>query len=304
MAAYLACNLDVRATAEAMFLHPNSVRYRLRRVEELLGGAPITSAVIVANLYLRSTTSSRSRLPCRHAKPDHHKVYKRYRDLCPDAPHSGGDHAHGSRPPGAGGVLHRRPDSRQGGHHRGLLHARRAPVLAVRPLVAGHGLGSPVLSHVLAVHRGGLGGRRRYAGHPRGHGPVDGHLRGGQLRAVPVRRPHGPHRRPALPSAVRRARLGARTADLRGHRRLLRRLRGVRHRGRPAAVLRRRDQALVSRRGALRPAAGDRRSPGLARQAQRGTAPAVRGRAGRCGRHDHRQAGLPGRLAALGSGRR
>lgn len=35
-----------------MFLHPNSVRHRLRRVEELLGGAPITSAVIVANLYL------------------------------------------------------------------------------------------------------------------------------------------------------------------------------------------------------------------------------------------------------------
>ncbi|MER6629115.1 PucR family transcriptional regulator [Streptomyces sp. NPDC000987] len=52
VAAYLACNLDVRATAEAMFLHPNSVRYRLRRVEELLGGTPITSAVVVANLYL------------------------------------------------------------------------------------------------------------------------------------------------------------------------------------------------------------------------------------------------------------
>ncbi|MFF7530491.1 PucR family transcriptional regulator [Streptomyces bobili] len=50
-AAYLTCNLDVRATAQAMFLHPNSVRYRLRRVEELLG-APITSAVVVANLYL------------------------------------------------------------------------------------------------------------------------------------------------------------------------------------------------------------------------------------------------------------
>jgi purine catabolism regulator len=50
-AAYLTCNLDVRATAQAMFLHPNSVRYRLRRIEELLG-APITSAVVVANLYL------------------------------------------------------------------------------------------------------------------------------------------------------------------------------------------------------------------------------------------------------------
>ncbi|WP_416986548.1 PucR family transcriptional regulator [Streptomyces sp. T028] len=51
VAAYLTCNQDVRATAEVMFLHPNSVRYRLRRAEELLG-APITSAVVVANLYL------------------------------------------------------------------------------------------------------------------------------------------------------------------------------------------------------------------------------------------------------------
>ncbi|MGI5459198.1 PucR family transcriptional regulator [Streptomyces sp. CA-249302] len=51
VAAYLTCNQDVRATAQAMFLHPNSVRYRLHRVEELLG-APITSAVVVANLYL------------------------------------------------------------------------------------------------------------------------------------------------------------------------------------------------------------------------------------------------------------
>ncbi|MFF4796332.1 PucR family transcriptional regulator [Streptomyces sp. NPDC001276] len=48
---YLNCDQDVRATAQAMFLHPNSVRYRLRRVEELLG-APITSTVVVANLYL------------------------------------------------------------------------------------------------------------------------------------------------------------------------------------------------------------------------------------------------------------
>lgn len=51
VAAYLSCNLDVRATAQAMFLHPNSVRYRLHRVEDLVG-APITSAVVVANLYL------------------------------------------------------------------------------------------------------------------------------------------------------------------------------------------------------------------------------------------------------------
>lgn len=51
VAAWLGANLDVRATAAAMFLHPNSVRYRLRRAEELVG-APITSAAVVANLYL------------------------------------------------------------------------------------------------------------------------------------------------------------------------------------------------------------------------------------------------------------
>jgi purine catabolism regulator len=51
VAAYLNSNLDIRDTARALFLHPNSVRYRLHRVEELVG-APITSAAVVANLYL------------------------------------------------------------------------------------------------------------------------------------------------------------------------------------------------------------------------------------------------------------
>lgn len=49
--AYLANDLDVAATAAALFLHPNSVRYRLRRIEELLGG-PVNSPAIIANLYL------------------------------------------------------------------------------------------------------------------------------------------------------------------------------------------------------------------------------------------------------------
>ena len=199
---------------------------------------------------------------------------------------SGDVHAHDSRP-GAGGLLRRRPRSRQGGRHRGLLDACSTAVLAIRPMVAGDGLGGPVLGHVLAVRRGGLGGRRRHPGHPCGHGPVGGHLRSGEPRAVPVRRPHGADRRPALPPAVRRARLGARTADLRGHRPLLRRLRGIHHRGGLPEVLRRRHQDLVPRRGALRPAPGHRRSPDLARQAQRSAAPAVRGRAGRRRRHGH-----------------
>lgn len=29
--------MDTRSTARAMFVHPNSIRYRLRRCEELLG---------------------------------------------------------------------------------------------------------------------------------------------------------------------------------------------------------------------------------------------------------------------------
>lgn len=48
---HLALELDVRLTAEALFLHPNSVRYRLRRIEELLGG-PLSSPRVLANCYL------------------------------------------------------------------------------------------------------------------------------------------------------------------------------------------------------------------------------------------------------------
>nr|WP_246331017.1 PucR family transcriptional regulator [Saccharopolyspora hordei] len=48
---YLACDQDVKRTAELLFIHPNTVRYRLRNVERLIGGR-ISSAQVVANLYL------------------------------------------------------------------------------------------------------------------------------------------------------------------------------------------------------------------------------------------------------------
>ncbi|MEV6233453.1 PucR family transcriptional regulator [Saccharopolyspora shandongensis] len=48
---YLATDQDVKATAQKLFVHPNTVRYRLRNVEQLVGG-PIAAAKIVANLYL------------------------------------------------------------------------------------------------------------------------------------------------------------------------------------------------------------------------------------------------------------
>jgi sugar diacid utilization regulator len=35
--AYLDCDLDVQGTAEALFVHPNTVRYRLRRISDLTG---------------------------------------------------------------------------------------------------------------------------------------------------------------------------------------------------------------------------------------------------------------------------
>lgn len=49
--AYLAADLDIQATAARLFMHPNSVRYRLRRIEELLHG-PLGSPAVIANLFL------------------------------------------------------------------------------------------------------------------------------------------------------------------------------------------------------------------------------------------------------------
>jgi len=48
---YLAVNQNVAATASAMFVHANTVRYRLQKIEETYG-EPITSAAFIANVYL------------------------------------------------------------------------------------------------------------------------------------------------------------------------------------------------------------------------------------------------------------
>lgn len=49
--AYLACDQDVGRTGRGLVVHPNTVRYRLRKVEALLG-RPVGAAATVANLYL------------------------------------------------------------------------------------------------------------------------------------------------------------------------------------------------------------------------------------------------------------
>lgn len=48
---HLSVGMDITATARALFLHRNSVRYRLRRIEELIE-APLSSPAVVANLYV------------------------------------------------------------------------------------------------------------------------------------------------------------------------------------------------------------------------------------------------------------
>jgi DNA-binding PucR family transcriptional regulator len=48
---YLALDQNIGAAAEAMFVHANTVRYRLARIEEIYG-EPVSSAAFVANLYL------------------------------------------------------------------------------------------------------------------------------------------------------------------------------------------------------------------------------------------------------------
>lgn len=48
---YMAHNMDVGKTAHALHLHPNSLRYRLAKIEELLGDA-LNRPSTIANLYL------------------------------------------------------------------------------------------------------------------------------------------------------------------------------------------------------------------------------------------------------------
>lgn len=48
---YLRNSLDVQATGRAMHLHPNSIRYRLAKVEEILGG-PLNHPETITVLYL------------------------------------------------------------------------------------------------------------------------------------------------------------------------------------------------------------------------------------------------------------
>lgn len=48
---YLALDQNIGGTANAMFVHPNTVRYRLTKIEELYGES-ISSASFIANLYL------------------------------------------------------------------------------------------------------------------------------------------------------------------------------------------------------------------------------------------------------------
>lgn len=48
---YLAAEQNIARTADALFVHPNTVRYRLGRVEEALG-RPISSALALTNLAL------------------------------------------------------------------------------------------------------------------------------------------------------------------------------------------------------------------------------------------------------------
>jgi purine catabolism regulator len=55
--AYLEHALEVTAAARAMHLHPNTVRYRLARAEELLGGS-LRQPATIASLYIALLASA------------------------------------------------------------------------------------------------------------------------------------------------------------------------------------------------------------------------------------------------------
>lgn len=61
LATYMTSGLDVSATAETMHLHPNSVRYRLKRIEETLG-RPVGTLPTLVDLYLAIIADQQSAL--------------------------------------------------------------------------------------------------------------------------------------------------------------------------------------------------------------------------------------------------
>ncbi|HEY0396743.1 MAG TPA: helix-turn-helix domain-containing protein, partial [Acidimicrobiia bacterium] len=58
LAAYLDADQNVNAAAEALHVHPNSLRYRLGRVEELLGRS-VRSPATLADLYVALRAETR-----------------------------------------------------------------------------------------------------------------------------------------------------------------------------------------------------------------------------------------------------
>jgi PucR family transcriptional regulator, purine catabolism regulatory protein len=58
LVAYLSADQNVNAAAEALHVHPNSLRYRLGRVEELLGRT-LRSPATLADLYLALRAETR-----------------------------------------------------------------------------------------------------------------------------------------------------------------------------------------------------------------------------------------------------
>ena len=59
LVAYFAHDLDVSATAAELHLHPNSLRYRLSRLEELLG-CSLKHPATIAELYIALLADART----------------------------------------------------------------------------------------------------------------------------------------------------------------------------------------------------------------------------------------------------
>jgi purine catabolism regulator len=58
LAAYLSADQNINAAAEALHVHPNSLRYRLNRVEDLLGRS-LRSPATMADLYVALRAETR-----------------------------------------------------------------------------------------------------------------------------------------------------------------------------------------------------------------------------------------------------